>query len=52
MEQAQVVATILGDVVRVQGRADFEQALTALVRLKLAYPELETTVTLPAGGGV
>ncbi len=50
--QAQVVATILGDVVRVQGRADFEQALTALVRLKLAYPDLETTVTLPAGGGV
>jgi hypothetical protein len=50
--QAQVVATILGDVVRVQGRADFEQALTALVRLKLAYPELETTVSLPAGGVV
>lgn len=50
--QAQVVATILGDVVRVQGRADFEQALTALVRLKIAYPELETTVNLPAGGGV
>jgi hypothetical protein len=50
--QAQVVATILGDVVRVQGRADFEQALTALVRLKLAYPELETTVTLSAGGVV
>jgi hypothetical protein len=50
-QQAAVVAAILGDVVRVQGRADFEQSLYALVRLKLAYPQLEATVNLPSGGG-
>jgi hypothetical protein len=50
-QQAAVVASILGDVVRVHGRADFEQSLEALVRLKLAYPQLESTVGLPSGGG-
>jgi hypothetical protein len=50
-QQAAVVAGILGDVVRVHGRADFEQSLLALVRLKLAYPQLEATVNLPSGGG-
>ena len=49
--QAGVVAAVLGDVVRLQGRADFENALEALVRLQLAYPDLKTTVRLPAGGG-
>jgi hypothetical protein len=49
-EQAAVVAAILGDVVRVQTRGDFERSLEALVRIKLAYPEIETTVALPAGG--
>jgi hypothetical protein len=49
-EQAEVVAAVLGDVVRLQGRADFENALEALVRLKLAYPDLRTTVSRPAGG--
>jgi hypothetical protein len=49
--QARVVAAILGDIVRLQGRADFENALEALVRLQLVYPDLKTTVRLPAGGG-
>jgi HEAT repeat protein len=49
--QAEVAAAVLGDIVRLQGRADFENALEALVRLKLAYPDLQTTVRLPAGGG-
>jgi hypothetical protein len=50
-QQAGVAAAVLGDMVRLQGRADFENALEALVRLKLAYPDLKTTVRLPAGGG-
>ena len=37
---------ILADVVRVEGRADFERALTALVRLKLAYPEVSSPVVV------
>jgi HEAT repeat protein len=48
--QAATAAAILGDMVRLQGRADFERALEALVRLKLAFPDLQTTVRLPAGG--
>jgi len=49
-KQAAVVAAILGDMVRLQGRADFENALEALVRLRLAHPEVASTVTLTAGG--
>ena len=49
-KQAAVVSAVLGDVVRVQGRADFENALEALVRLKLAYPEVPSTVTVLPGG--
>jgi hypothetical protein len=48
-EQAAIVASILGDVVRVQGRRDFEQALEALVRIKLAFPQVQATVELPGG---
>jgi hypothetical protein len=51
VKQAEIVAAILGDVVRVQGRRDFERALEALVRIKMAFPEIETTVALAAGGG-
>ncbi|HYT91417.1 MAG TPA: hypothetical protein VEL76_22075, partial [Gemmataceae bacterium] len=50
-KQAAVVSAVLGDVVRAQGRADFENALEALVRLKLAYPEVPSTVTVIAGNG-
>jgi hypothetical protein len=39
---------VLGDFVRVKGRRDFENALEALVRIKLAYPEVESRVA-PAG---
>jgi len=49
-EQAAVAAGILDDVVRLHGRTDFERALEALVRLKLAYPELEAAVHLREGG--
>lgn len=48
--QAEVAAAILGDVVRVQGRDDFERALQALVRIRLAHPELPSTVQLVPGG--
>jgi hypothetical protein len=44
--EAEVVAAVLGDLIRLQGKTDFENALEALVRLKLAYPELQTTVSL------
>jgi HEAT repeat protein len=46
--QAALVSAILGDVVRVQGRADFENALEALVRIKMAYPDVPSTVTVAA----
>jgi hypothetical protein len=49
-QQAEVAAGILGDVVRVQGRADFERALEGLVRLKLAYPQVQAGVSLQPGG--
>jgi hypothetical protein len=49
-QQAEVAASILGDVVRVQGRADFERALEGLVRLKLAYPQVQASVSLQPGG--
>src|SRR5262249_25142347 len=45
-KQAAVVSAILGDVVRAQGRADFENALEALVRIKMAYPDVPSTVTV------
>jgi hypothetical protein len=45
-KQAAVVSAVLGDLVRVQGRTDFENALEALVRIKLAYPEVPSTVTV------
>ncbi len=44
--QAAVAARILAEVVRVQGRGDFERALEALVRLKLAYPQVAAPITL------
>ena len=44
--QAKVAAGLLQELVHVQGRADFERALEALVRLKLAFPELETNIRL------
>jgi hypothetical protein len=36
--------------VHVQGRADFERALEALVRIKLAFPELETIIRVRLEG--
>lgn len=48
--QAGVVARILGDAVRVQGRGDFERALEGLVRLKLAFPDLPVPVRLNLEG--
>jgi hypothetical protein len=49
-EQASVAARLLGELVRVQARCDFERALEALVRIQLAYPEIKTAVTLRPGG--
>jgi hypothetical protein len=45
-QQAETAVRVLGDVARVKGRADFERALEALVRLKLAYPQVEVTANL------
>jgi hypothetical protein len=50
--QAAVVVRILGDVVRIQGRSDFERALETLVRLKIMYPEVASPVSLPSMEGV
>jgi hypothetical protein len=46
--QARVAAELLGEVVRSRCRADFERALEALVRIRLAYPNVEAAVQLPA----
>jgi hypothetical protein len=48
--QAKVAAGLLQELLHVQGRADFERALEALVRLKIAYPELETNIRLRQEG--
>ncbi len=48
--QAKVAAGLLQELVRVQGRADFERALEALVRIKLAFPELVTNIRLRQEG--
>jgi hypothetical protein len=48
-QQAAIVASILGDVVRMQGRGDFERAMEAMVRLKLAFPEVPATVMVKGG---
>ncbi|MGF1579528.1 MAG: HEAT repeat domain-containing protein [Gemmataceae bacterium] len=47
-EQADEAVAILGDVVRVEGREDFELAVAALVRIKLVYPDVATTVDVLA----
>jgi len=39
-----VAARLLGELVRVQGRADFERAMDALVRIQLAYRKLTTAI--------
>ncbi|MCI0458037.1 MAG: hypothetical protein L0Z62_13820 [Gemmataceae bacterium] len=49
-KQAAVVSAVLGDAVRVQGRADFETALEALVWIKMTYPDVPSTVTVRAEG--
>jgi hypothetical protein len=40
--QAEVASRVLGEFVRTRGKADFELALDALVRLKLEYPQVES----------
>lgn len=46
--QAEVASRVLGEFVRTRGRADFESALDALVRLKLQYPQVESVVGVEA----
>jgi hypothetical protein len=48
--QAEVACRVLGDFVRVKSKRDFENALEALVRLKLAFPEVESRATMVVGG--
>jgi len=40
--QAEVASRVLGEFVRTRGKADFELALDALVRLKLEFPQVES----------
>ncbi|HEV7302370.1 MAG TPA: hypothetical protein VGN72_23730 [Tepidisphaeraceae bacterium] len=48
-QQAAIVARVLGEVVKFQGRAEFERAMDALVRLKLAHPQADLAgISLPA----
>ncbi|MFO0606487.1 MAG: hypothetical protein U0324_25165 [Polyangiales bacterium] len=44
--QAEVASRVLGDFVRTKGRQDFERALDALVRLRMAHPEVESRVNV------
>ncbi len=48
--EAKVAAALLSEAVRLRGRGDFERALDALVRLKLAYPALECPIHLREEG--
>jgi len=48
--QAQMAADILNDVVRTATRGDFELAAEALVKIKLAFPQVNTAVALGQGG--
>jgi len=45
-EQGAVAARLLGEMVRVRGRADFERAMEALVRIQIAWPEVQTSIRL------
>ena len=49
-QQAAVAARVLGDIVRTQGRGDFELALEGLVRLKLAFEGLDVPIQLRLEG--
>lgn len=52
LEQAKFAATILQDAIRVRCQGDFEAALIALARLKLAWPELSAGVSVREEAGV
>jgi hypothetical protein len=43
-DEAALATGLLGEVIRRQGRADFEQALVALSHLSVAWPELATCI--------
>jgi hypothetical protein len=45
-DEARVAVVLLEELVRLKGKGDFERALDALVRLKLAWPALETSLHL------
>jgi hypothetical protein len=45
-QQAAVAVRILSDVVRMQGRTDFERALESMARIKLAYPALASPLRI------
>jgi hypothetical protein len=46
--QAAVAAGLLGEFVRLQSRGDFERALEALARIRLAFPKADNPLTLRA----
>ena len=48
--EAEVAAGLLGEIVRVRTRSDFERALEALARIQLGFPEVPTAVKLMAVG--
>jgi hypothetical protein len=49
-DEARVAVVLLEELVRLKGKADFERALDALVRLKLAWPDLATSLHLREEG--
>ncbi|MBI5513231.1 MAG: hypothetical protein HY909_05645 [Deltaproteobacteria bacterium] len=46
--QAELAARLLGEFARTRGRADFDRAMEALVRLRLRYPEAPSALSLAA----
>jgi hypothetical protein len=49
-DEARVAVVLLEELVRLKGKADFERALDALVRLKLAWPAVDTSLHLREEG--
>jgi hypothetical protein len=48
---ARLAVPILADLLRTQTRQDFEEALAALLRIHLSFPEIELPAAVTMGGG-
>jgi hypothetical protein len=47
-QQARIAVRTLNEALRLSARCDFDHALEALTRIRLAWPQIETAVRLPA----